>query len=340
MKSFITGLAGPELSVTEARFLTEQQPAGLILFQRNIETPGQVRRLIAAALEALGDDQRLVLVDQEGGRVQRLKAPHWPRYPAGRYIGDLYAQDAEKGVRAAFLATRLIAGDLKPLGFNLDCLPVLDCRQEGMTEAIGDRAYAEDPEVVAKLGEAACAGLRAGGLLPAIKHMPGHGRAKVDSHHTLPLVEASVDVLAQTDFLPFCKLAQQPVGMTAHLCYQALDATRAGTLSPHVVTKIIRSHIGFQGLLLTDDISMKALGGSMANRCKAALDAGCDLLLHCNGLMDEMIDVARVASDVDGASARRFEAALAEITAPDEIDLSDARAELLDLLKPLWTGTS
>lgn len=335
MKSFITGLAGPQLSDLEARFLADHQPAGIILFKRNLKTPDQVRRLIEAALTALGDDQRLVLVDQEGGRVQRLVPPHWPRYPSGKMIGDLYARHAEKGKRAAYLAARLIAGDLKPLGFNLACLPVLDCRQEGMTDAIGDRAYARDPKVVAQLGKAACLGLRSGGLLPAIKHMPGHGRAKVDSHIALPVVEASREQLTGTDFEPFRQLGDQPIGMTAHLCYTALDATNAATLSPTVVGEIIRGDIGFDGLLLTDDMSMKALGASMGERCQAALEAGCDLLLHCNGDRAEMADVAAAAQDIGGACARRFAAALTQLVPPDDLDLTAARAEFVDLLAPL-----
>ena len=328
-RAFVAGCAGPELTDAERAFFRDADPLGFILFRRNVVSPDQVRHLTAALRECVGRADAPVLIDQEGGRVQRMGPPHWPRYPAGRLYGRLADGDATRRRDLAVLGTRLIAADLRAVGITVDCLPVLDVPVPGAHDIIGDGAYADEPDGVAELGRAAAEGLLAGGVLPVVKHIPGHGRAGADSHEALPRVAASLAELRGRDFRPFRAAADLPLGMTAHVVYEAIDPDRPATLSPAVVADIIRGEIGFDGLLLTDDLSMKALSGRFRTRAEQALAAGCDVVLHCNGDLAEMRDVAEGATALGGASLRRWEAASALIAgAPGAFDPVDARLAL------------
>ena len=291
-RAVILGCAGPEVSEREKRFFAEADPLGFILFARNCRTPGQVRTLAADLRASVERDDAPVLIDQEGGRVARLGPPHWRTPPAGRKFGELHDRDAAAAVEAARVNSRLIAADLAELGIDVDCLPVLDAPRPGADPIIGDRAYHTGPDIVAALGRAAADGLLAGGVLPVIKHIPGHGRANVDSHEALPVVDTPLGELDETDFEPFRALAGMPWAMTAHVVYSEIDGEAPATLSRHILTEIVRRRIGFEGLLVSDDLSMKALRGSMTGRAAGALAAGCDVALHCNGDMAEMEAVA------------------------------------------------
>ena len=320
----ILGCAGPRLSDEERAFFRDARPWGFILFRRNVESPDQVRALTEALRASIDRPDAPVLIDQEGGRVQRLGPPLWPLYPPGRAYGQLAPA---LRVEMARLGARLIANDLAALGINVDCLPVLDVPSANAHDVIGDRAYAATPEGVAALGRAAAEGLLAGGVLPVIKHIPGHGRAAADSHKALPVVEASLAELEALDFAPFRALADMPMAMTAHLVYTAIDPTAPATTSPRVIGDIIRGAIGFQGLLMSDDISMKALSGDLAGLTRAALAAGCDVILHCNGDMAEMRAVVAGSAPLAGQAEIRAAAALARIArAPEPFDAVEARA--------------
>jgi beta-N-acetylhexosaminidase len=325
--AFISGCAGLTLSAEEIAFFRGERPWGFILFKRNIETPAQVADLVAALRDAVGRPEAPVLIDQEGGRVQRMGPPHWPVYPAGRVYGEIYGRDREAGRRAAWLGARLMASDLAAVGIDVDCLPVLDVPVEGAHDVIGRRAYGIEPGVVADLGRAAAEGLLAGGVLPVIKHIPGHGRAGVDSHYSLPVVDTPREVLEETDFPPFAALAEMPLAMTAHVVYAALDPDRPATTSPRMIAEIIRERLGFVGALMSDDVSMKALAGTPGENARASLDAGCDLVLHCNGDMAEMRAVAAACRPLAGTAAARAARALGFCKTPEPIDLRAARAE-------------
>jgi beta-N-acetylhexosaminidase len=327
-RAFIAGCSGPVVKPEEAAFFRAAEPWGFILFRRNVETPEQVRALTAALRETVGRADAPVLIDQEGGRVQRLGPPHWPAYPPGRAYGRLYAADPSRGREIARLGARLIAHDLNAVGIDVDCLPVLDVPVAGAHDVIGDRAYAHDPETVAVLGRAAAEGLIAGGVLPVIKHIPGHGRAGADSHHDLPVVHASREELERQDFVPFRHLADMPLAMTAHVVYTALDPDNPATTSPVVMAEVIRGHMGYDGLVMSDDLSMNALAGALAERARAAFKAGCDVALHCNGRLDEMEAVASETPELAGDAARRAAAALGRIRrhAPEPLNVVDARA--------------
>src|SRR5918993_2835197 len=261
-RAFIAGCSGPNLTPEEAAFFRDAAPWGFILFKRNIETPEQVRALCDSLRETVGRADAPVLIDQEGGRVQRMGPPHWPKYPAGSAYGRVHAHDPLVRREIARLGGRLIAHDLREVGINVDCVPVLDVPVEGSHAIIGDRAYGRDPQTVAVLGRAAAEGLMAGGVLPVMKHVPGHGRAFADSHLALPVVKSTRTELEAQDFAPFRILADMPLAMSAHLIYTALDPERPATTSPFVIRDIIRGHIGYDGLLMTDDLSMQALSGS------------------------------------------------------------------------------
>ena len=320
----ILGCAGPKLSDVERAFFREVQPWGFILFRRNVENPDQVRALTKALRACVDRPDAPVLIDQEGGRVQRLGPPHWPVYPPGRAYGAL---GPTLGHEMARLGGRLIAHDLAEVGINVDCLPVLDVPVANAHDVIGDRAYAVSPEQVASLGRAAAEGLIAGGVLPVIKHIPGHGRAGADSHKALPVVEASLAELEARDFAPFRALRDMPMAMTAHVVYTAIDRTHPATTSSRVIGDVIRGAIGFQGLLMSDDISMKALSGDLTGLSRAALAAGCDVVLHCNGDMEEMRAVVAGSAALAGESEARAAAALARIVAaPEPFDAAEARA--------------
>jgi beta-N-acetylhexosaminidase len=289
--------------------------------------------LVAALRTATRRPDAPVLIDQEGGRVQRLRPPHWPARPAAQQIGAIAAQDLVAAREAAFLLARLIAHDLSGLGITINCAPVLDLALPEQTSAIGDRAFSADPEVVALLGESAIAGHLAGGVLPVIKHLPGHGRARVDSHLALPVVETARATLAADDWRPFRACAGAPLAITAHVLFTALDRQRPATLSPAIVAEVIRGEIGFGGALLSDDLSMGALGGSLGERAARARAAGCDIAVHCNGRRDEMIEVLDAAGDLEGGSADRAARALAQRTPPQPFDPVAAEARLADLLR-------
>lgn len=332
-KAFITGVAGPRLAPGERSFLRDERPWGLILFARNIREPAEVFDLVAEFRDCVGSARAAVLIDQEGGRVQRLKAPHWRRYPAGRAYGALYRRDPEEGLAAARLVARLMAEDLTRLGINVDCLPVLDVPVAGAHDVIGDRAYGDDLERVTLLGRAAADGLLDGGVLPIVKHIPGHGRAGVDSHLRLPVVDTPRHVLEETDFAAFRTAADLPLAMTAHVVYSAIDDTLPATTSPVVVDEIIRGFIGFDGCLMGDDVSMQALEGTIEDRVLALFDAGCDLALHCNGQFDEMRAVADRTPELAGRAGDRADAALGRLVAPREFDRDRALAFVEDLTR-------
>lgn len=320
-RAFICGLAGPELLTDERAFLRDSRPWGVILFKRNTENPEQVRRLCAGVREALERENAPILIDQEGGRVQRIGPPHVRAYPPAAAYGKLYARNPLAGVEAAFLGAKLIALDLHGMGVSVDCMPVLDIAVEGVTEAIGNRTLGTTVDAVATLGGAQLDGILSGGVLPVIKHMPGHGRATVDSHNLLPQVDATMAELEALDFTPFRLLARRaPLGMTAHVKYLDVDDSAPATHSSAVIGNIIRQRIGFDGALMTDDISMNALSGDPRSRAVRALRAGCDLALHCNGDLLEMIDVASGMPELSGEALRRTDAALAFQRPPVEVD--------------------
>ena len=325
----IFGCAGQTLSDTERDFFRDVQPWGFIVFRRNIDSPDQLRRLTEALRDTVGRVDAPILIDQEGGRVQRMRPPHWPVYPPsrayGKVAGGIFAQR-----EAARLGARLMAHDLAAVGVNVDCVPVLDVPAANGHEVIGDRAYAADAGAIAVLGRAAAEGMIAGGVLPVIKHIPGHGRARADSHLELPVVSAAREELEAVDFAPFRALSDMPMAMSAHVVYSAIDPDRPGTLSATVITEVIRGAIGFEGLLMTDDLSMNALGGSYTARARDALKAGCDIILHCNGDMDEMKAVARGSRTLRGASERRAVAAmarLARVAEPFDVEAARRRFE-------------
>jgi len=319
----IYGCSGPVLTEAERDFFAEVRPWGFILFRRNVDTPDQVRRLTADLRDSVGWDAP-VLVDQEGGRVQRLGPPHWAKYPPGEaYLKA--TNDILTARELARLGGRLMAHDLKSVGINVDCAPVLDVPVPGAHDIIGDRAYAHDPALVAQLGRATAEGLLAGGVLPVIKHMPGHGRAFADTHKELPTVHADLDTLDAWDFAPFKAMSDMPIGMTAHIVFTAIDRKRPATQSKRAI-RLIREHLGFGGLLLSDDLVMNALKGTLTERAERSLKAGCDLVIHWNGDLAEMRQVAEGVGKLRGAAARRAEAALARIVhTPEPLDVVEAR---------------
>src|SRR5471032_492684 len=328
----IYGCAGLTLSAAEQVFFHQTRPWGFILFARNIEGPAQVKALVAELRATVDDAGTPILIDQEGGRVARLKPPHWPARPAAARFGKLHEINPEAAREAAYLNARLIAHDLASLGINVDCLPVLDVPVPGAHDIIGDRAFATDPATIIALGKAQIEGLMDGGVLPIMKHIPGHGRAGSDSHLALPRVTASLEELSASDFVTFRSLDQCPMAMTAHVVYESIDPQRPATTSPKVIRDVIRGEIGFDGLLISDDVSMGALSGPISVRTKAALFAGCDVVLHCNGKMDEMNDVAEEAKPLEGAALKRAEHALSHLAPPDAFDPAAAEARLAELM--------
>jgi beta-N-acetylhexosaminidase len=327
-RAFITGLSGLELTEDEREFIRAELPWGFILFKRNIETPAQVSALIDELRNLLGEAAAPVLIDQEGGRVQRLSPPHWPVYPPGAVFGALYDIDPQLGLTAARLSSRLIAADLADLGINVDCLPLADVPVAGADAVIGNRAYGTEPNKVAVIARAVTEGLEQGGVLPVLKHIPGHGRATADSHFRLPTVDTPRLELERTDFAAFRPLTDLPMAMTAHVVFSALDPVHPATTSATIIEQVIRGAIGFQGLLMSDDVSMNALAGSIAERTTAIVAAGCDMVLHCNGNLAEMREVAAETPELTGRALQRAVQALAARKAPLELDRQAARAEL------------
>jgi beta-N-acetylhexosaminidase len=327
-RAFITGVSGLELTAAEREFIGSERPWGFILFKRNIETPRQVALLVQELRKSVDVADAPVLIDQEGGRVQRLGPPHWPVYPPGALFGALYDLDPALGLSAARLSARLIAADLGDLGISADCLPLADVPVAGADAVIGNRAYGTEPAKVAAIARAVTEGLEQGGILPVLKHIPGHGRATADSHFGLPRVDTPEKELERTDFAAFQPLSDLPMAMTAHVVFSALDPTHPATTSATIIEQVIRGVIGFQGLLMSDDVSMNALAGSIAERTRAIFSAGCDVVLHCNGRFDEMREVAAETPELSEKALDRARRALASRRAPQPFDRRAARAEL------------
>ena len=307
----IVGCNGLVLSKVEQDLFAEARPWGLILFQRNCQTSEQVSALTSKFREVTKAPNAPVFIDQEGGRVARLKDPEWRSYPPPGLFGDMFAREPQIGCEAAHLNAQIQAAELRPLGITVNCVPMADVRQPMSHKIIGDRAYGDTPENVIALARAVAEGAMAGGVLPVVKHVPGHGRALSDSHDELPRVDASREDLVEVDFTPFRALKDLPMFMTAHVLYTAYDSDQPATTSPIIIEEVIRGEIGFDGLLLSDDLSMNALEGSLAERTERSLAAGCDIALHCNGDIDEMREVLAHAGSLAGRAAERADATLA-----------------------------
>ncbi len=331
-RAVIFGCAGPALSAEERRFFAGADPLGFILFGRNCRDPSQLAALVAGLRDAVERADAPVLIDQEGGRVARLGPPHWRRAPPAAVFAALWRTDPDAACEAARANARLMAGELAAAGITVDCAPVLDIPVPGADPVIGDRAHGDAPEPVVALGRAVCDGLRDGGVLPVIKHIPGHGRAASDSHKSLPVVATPRDELARTDFAPFRALADQPVGMTAHVIYSAIDPSRPATTSPTVVGDLIRREIGFDGFLLSDDLAMGALSGPMGARARDSLAAGCDAALHCTGAMAEMTEIAASVPPLGEDAARRWARAKSCLLPAAPCDAAALAARLAALL--------
>ena len=332
MLAAIFGVSGQVLTSEERAFFRDVQPLGFILFARNVADPDQMRRLVNDLRASVEHAEAPVLIDQEGGRVQRLKPPHWRAASAAAKFGALASQRAGDGRKAVFLNHQLIGAELAALGVDVDCAPLIDVHQPGAHDVIGDRAFSGDPEQVATLGRAAAEGLMSAGITPVIKHIPGHGRSMVDSHHDLPRVTTSHAELARIDFVPFKRLKDLPWGMTAHIVYEAIDKELPATLSAKVIAEIIRGEIGFDGLLLSDDLSMKALRGTLGELAKQSIAAGCDIALHCNGKMEEMVQVAAGAPPLSKAGLERYTRGRRQVGKGQLAKLDQVEKELTGLL--------
>ncbi len=332
-RAVVFGCAGPVLDPAEAAFFREADPLGFILFRRNCETPEQLAALVDALRAAVERPDAPVLIDQEGGRVARMRPPHWAAHPPMGVFGALAARDRAAGREAAWINGRLLAHMLAGVGVTVDCAPVCDVPVEGAHDIIGDRAFARDPALVAELARATADGLLAGGVLPVIKHIPGHGRAFADSHAELPVVDAPLATLEASDFAPFRALADLPLGMVAHVVLKAVDPTAPASTSAIVMRDVVRGPaIGFDGLLFSDDLSMNALDGDVPHRARSVLAAGIDIVLHCNGALDEMAAVAGVVPPMSYAAAQRWARAQAMRGRPQPADvaqLSDRLAALI-----------
>ncbi len=327
----IYGFEGKTLTDAEKHFFAEQNPYGYILFARNCESPDQLKRLIESLYAIHKRSVLPILIDQEGGRVARLKPPHWPAYPPAKTFADVACHDMEKAKEATYLNARLIASDLASMSITVNCAPLADLPVKGAHDIIGDRAFGcEIPQVVA-LARAQAEGLMDGGVVPVLKHIPGHGRAFADSHEELPIVREPLDVLRKTDFEPFKQLADLPMGMTAHVLYTAIDDKNLATVSPAAI-RLIREDIGFNGLLMSDDLSMKAMEGDFTKRAQDVLSAGCDVVLHCNGKMHEMQAIAKGIKPLSGKSLERAEKAMQVAGKAKQFNVASARSELQSML--------
>lgn len=312
----VVGCAGTQLTAEERVLFGVRKPLGLILFARNIVDPAQVKALVSDFRGVVGNPFAPVLIDQEGGRVARLKPPHWPDFPRGAVFGELYARSPALAEEAAYLNYRWIGAELAALGIDVDCAPVADLPVEGAHDVIGDRAYGRDPDVVTVIAEAVMHGLAEAGVIPVIKHIPGHGRSRTDSHLALPVVDTPAEMLERSDLLPFVALRHAPWAMTAHIVYTAYDSLLPATLSPNVIQRVIRDRVGFDGVLISDDLTMKALAGSPADTGVASLKAGCDLVLHCSGDLPEMQALLAALPAMSEAAARRVARAREALPAP------------------------
>jgi beta-N-acetylhexosaminidase len=327
MQAAIYGLAGTELTPDEAAFFADSRPAGYILFKRNIETREQLRRLTDALRDLEGHDEVPILIDQEGGRVARMRPPEWQTFPPGEAFDRLYQLAPSSAIEAARVNARALGLMLNEVGINIDCLPMLDVRQPGANDIVGDRALGAEPMQVASLGKAILDGLKSAGVLGVIKHIPGHGRALADSHLELPVVDAGEDELA-IDIEPFERLRDAAMGMTSHLLYTEWDAERPASQSPIVIHDIIRQRIGFDGFLMSDDIGMEALAGDHGQRAAACVAAGCDVALHCDGKMENMLLVAAAVPEISAEGEARLSRAMAmRFTPDDEMDFAEAVAK-------------
>lgn len=322
---------GPVLTADEKRFFRDVNPYGFILFARHCETTESVNRLVGELKSLTGNDHLPILIDQEGGRVARLKPPHWPKYPPAQVFADMAKHDLEKAQKATYLNARLIAHDLYSLGITVDCAPLADLPVEGAHDVIGDRAFGKKAEQVIALARAMANGLIDGGIVPVLKHIPGHGRAFSDSHHELPVVNTPLEELRATDFVPFKALADLPMAMTAHVRFTAIDSEHIATQSKTVID-LIRGELGFDNLLMSDDLSMKAMHGSLKERTTTSLNAGCDVVLHCNSTFSEKVEVADVLTPMEGKALKRGENAMASVAPPTPYDPKEIRAELEELL--------
>lgn len=332
-KPIIVDCTGEALTPEERALYRDQNPYGFILFGRHIKSPSQVRALVAELWDSVGRAAP-VFIDQEGGRVARLGSPHWRRPPSAWTFAELAKTDLDGAMRAAWVSSRMIASDLSSLGITVDCLPVLDLRFPGAHDIIGDRAYGMTPEAVVALARAAAEGLMAGGVLPVVKHIPGHGRALADSHLELPVVTASLEELRKSDFVPFVELNRLPIAMTAHITYTAIDPDRPATLSPRVIEDIIRGEIGFRGVLVSDDLTMKALKGPLPDLARATIAAGCDLALLCNASFEDRRAVLEAVDDIGGVNLKAINRYMVPRPVGNVV-VADLRAELDGLLGPI-----
>jgi len=324
----VFGLSGTNLSADERAFLRDADPLGFILFARNLGDAAGIRRLTAELRDAVGRADAPILIDQEGGRVMRLRPPDWPFAPAARDVALLFERAPEEGVAAAENVGRMFGAMMTDLGIDVVCAPVLDLGLPETTDAIGTRAYAADPGTVAILGGAMAYGLMREGCLPVIKHLPGHGRGAVDSHKELPRVDADLGTLRKQDFAAFRPLRYLPLGMSAHVVYSAIDPERPGTVSARVIETLVRGEIGFDGFLFTDDICMQALQGTPAERAGAAIAAGCDAVLHCSGVLSEMVEVAGAVTGLSQSADTRWTRARAARHKPEGADIDALAAAL------------
>ncbi len=334
-KNLIVGCSGTELSKKEKALFTKLQPWGIILFSRNISSPEQTVRLIDDIKHALGRDELIVLIDQEGGRVSRLPATHWRVPPSPLVFARMFTHNSEDAIKACWLNAQLTGLELKALGINVNCVPMLDLPHANTATIISERALGETSQQVIELATQICEGHKSVGVAPVIKHMPGHGRAQNDSHKELPYIDASLNELIAHDFVPFKALNEEVMAMSAHLVFTQLDSKNAATVSKAVVSQVMREAIGFNGLIMTDDINMHALEGSIASRASRSIAAGCDIALHCSGDLDEMYSLIEVVSELEGKSLARAKnaEALAFKSSPD-IDEQEIKTELTQLLKP------
>jgi beta-N-acetylhexosaminidase len=330
--ALIIGVAGESLSKDEDAFLRAARPCGLILFERNCREIDQIRRLVGDVKAAIGSASLLVLIDQEGGRVRRLRPPRWRELPPAAAYGALYAQGCERAAQAARLVARLTAADLRIIHINANCAPVLDLAVPAAHGVIGDRAYGPTPDQVARLGRAVAEGYLAGGIVPIIKHIPGHGRARADSHLELPVVATRWPELSLTDFAPFRALSDLPAAMTAHVVYSDVDPDAPASTSAILHEAVIRGEIGFSGLLLSDDLSMNALTGPIRGRAEAVVRAGSDIALHCNGHLIEMDEAAAGVPALAGAALERFERCLKVSERADAFETVEAEGVLAEVL--------
>lgn len=326
MLPIIFGFAGVELTADERALFRDADPAGYILFKRNIDHPDQVRALTDSLRDLSGRAEVPILIDQEGGRIARLGPPHWPTFPSGEQFGRLYETAPVSALEAARVNGLALAVMLRSLGINVDCLPVLDVPSPECHDVIGDRAYGTDPMRVAALGDMTLRGLRDGGVVGIVKHIPGHGRAAADSHLELPVVTAAREAL-ETDIAPFRKLNRAPMAMTAHVVYTAIDPDRCASVSPVVIGDLIRGDIGFDGFLMADDLGMKALGGSFAQRARDTIAAGCDVALHCSGDFAEMAEIANAGIAMTDAAAKRLLDAMAWADGRSDADIAELAAK-------------